>query len=100
MAARIRLFNFLDARSERDDDRLAPRRLEKLDEISRCEPRRAGVDERMKVQALATHHSRVQYDRHASFEVVDGAERRDRARPNPPDFLQEIGGTERDPPLR
>ena len=46
------------------------------------------------------HQRRVEHDRDAALVVVDRAERRDRARANPPDLLQQFGRTEQDPPLR
>src|SRR5271155_4026946 len=100
MAARIGLFNFPLARSERDDHRLVAGGPQKHDQVGRGEAGRARVDERVKIEPGMPHHARVQHNGHPTLMVVDRAERRDRTRPNAPNFLELLGRTEGDAPLR
>src|SRR5271163_3633375 len=99
MAARVRLFNLL-ARRERDDHRLVAGGPQKHDQVGRGEAGRVRVDERVKIEPSIPHQARIQRDGHPTLMVVDRAERRDRTRPNAPDFLELLRRTEGDAPLR
>src|SRR6185437_6948309 len=85
---------------QRRHDRLMAGRPQELDEIGVSEPGRARVDEGMKVQPLMAHHRFIEHDGNLACPVVDRAEWGDVARPNAPDLFQELGGAERNAPLR
>ena len=98
MASDEQLFN---ARLPKNDDhRLVPRCAQEFDKIGRSEPGGAGVDQRMEVEPLMAQHLSVEHDRNALFAIVDRAERRHRARLDPPDLFEQFGGAKRNSPLR
>lgn len=82
------------------DERLMSGGSQKFDQVGAPKPGGAGVDQRMKVEPFVAHHRFIQHDGNLTRFVVDGAKRRDGARLDAPDLLQEFGRAEGDPPLR
>src|SRR3954451_23652479 len=93
MAPRARLFNGFQRRQHG----LVAGRAQEFQETVGGNPCRAGIDERMEVDAGVRHQVRVQNDGDAAPTVVDGPERGYGARLDAPDLLQKLARAERNP---
>src|ERR1700674_4764634 len=79
---------------DRQNARWMPRRREKSQQIVARDRRRHSVEQRMIIERGMRHHRRVENDADAPGFVVDGAERRYRARLDAESLAQQVGRAE------
>ena len=73
--------------------------FEKFDQIVALDRGGHSVDQRVVIESVVRHHGGVENNRDPAIVVIDGTERRHRARLHAPDLAQQIGRAEGKPAI-